>query len=109
MGSGRGSGVGNPVGRWIQEATNGPRRRWIMGEEKKKRGASEGCFRKISYSVIQFFILFILSLFIYLERENVHVQGRDRERGRERIPISLNAVSAEPATGFDPTNWDIVI
>lgn len=27
-----------------------------MGEGRKKRGESEGCFRKISYSVIQSFI-----------------------------------------------------
>lgn len=29
-----------------------------MGEERKERGESEGCFRKINYSVIQLFILF---------------------------------------------------
>lgn len=55
MGSGRGLGVGNH-GRKIQETTSGPRRKWIMGEGRKKRGESEGCFRKISYSVIQSFI-----------------------------------------------------
>ena len=29
------------------------------------------------------------------------MQGRDRERGRERIPSSLHAVSAEPDTGLN--------
>ena len=35
---------------------------------------------------------------------HTHEQGRGRERGRERIPGRLCAVSAEPEAGFDPTN-----
>ena len=29
---------------------------------------------------------------------------RERERGRDRIPSSLHAVSTEPDVGLDPTN-----
>ena len=40
-----------------------------------------------------------------MERESE--QGRHRERGRERIPSRLHAVSTEPNTGLDPTNSEI--
>ena len=33
---------------------------------------------------------------------------RERERERERISSRLCAASAEPDTGFDPTNCEIV-
>ena len=35
-------------------------------------------------------------------------QGRGRERGKERIPSRLHAVSAEPNTGLDLTNHEIM-
>ena len=41
------------------------------------------------------------------ERENMH-QGRGRERGREKIPSRLLKFSAEPDTGLDPTNREIM-
>ena len=35
--------------------------------------------------------------------------GEDqREREKERIPSRLRAVSEEPHTGLDPTNWEIM-
>ena len=34
--------------------------------------------------------------------------GRDRERGRERIPSRLLTFSAEPDSGLDPTNREIM-
>ena len=33
---------------------------------------------------------------------------RKRERGRERIPSRLHAVSTEPDLGFAPTNREIM-
>ena len=42
------------------------------------------------------------------EREQAHEQGRGRERGRERIPSKLHAVSAEPDVGLDLTNCEIM-
>ena len=33
---------------------------------------------------------------------------RERERKRERIPSRLHAVSAEPNTGLELTNWEIM-
>ena len=38
----------------------------------------------------------------------VHAQGRNRERGRERIPSRLPAVSAEPDLGLDFMNHEIM-
>ena len=35
-------------------------------------------------------------------------EGRGRERGRERIPPRLSAVSMEPKAGLRPTNREIV-
>ena len=43
-------------------------------------------------------------MFIYFEREQACEWGRDRERGRERIPSNLSAVRAEHNAGLDPTN-----
>ena len=45
-------------------------------------------------------------MFIYSERETEREseQGRSRERGREKIPSSLHAVSAKPDVGFDLRN-----
>uniref|UniRef100_A0A673TQ91 Uncharacterized protein n=1 Tax=Suricata suricatta TaxID=37032 RepID=A0A673TQ91_SURSU len=33
---------------------------------------------------------------------------RDRERGRERIPGRLHAVSMEPSVGLKPTNYEVM-
>ena len=38
----------------------------------------------------------------------MHKQGRGRERGRERIPSRLLTLSAEPDSGFDPMNLEIL-
>ena len=35
--------------------------------------------------------------------ERAHEQGRGRERGREGIPSSLHALSAEPNVGLELT------
>ena len=35
-------------------------------------------------------------------------RGRGRERGRERDPGRLHAVSAEPDTGLDVTNYEML-
>ena len=37
------------------------------------------------------------------------MQGRGRERGRERIPNRLFTVSTEPDVGLHPRNHDIMI
>ena len=54
-------------------------------------------------------VVFFLSLFIYLERENAHKQGggAERERERERIPSRLCIVSTEPDVGLHPMNCEI--
>ena len=43
------------------------------------------------------------------ERERMGALGRDRGRGRERISSRLHVVSAEPNTGLDPMNHEIMI
>ena len=56
-------------------------------------------------------IVFFLSLFMYFEskRERVwaHTWG-GAERGRDRIPSRLFAISAEPEVGLELTNREIV-
>ena len=42
------------------------------------------------------------------ERERACKQGRGRERGREKIPSRLRAVSAEPDTGLESMNCEIM-
>ena len=37
---------------------------------------------------------------------HVHEQGRGKERGKDRIPSRLGAISAEPDVGLEPTNQD---
>ena len=55
-----------------------------------------------------------LSLFILRkrERDSVYMQAeegqRERERGKERIPSRLHAVSPEHDTGLNPTNLKII-
>ena len=39
-------------------------------------------------------------MFIYFQRERE--RGRSRERGKERIPSRLHAISAEPDVGLEP-------
>ena len=48
--------------------------------------------------------------FIYFEREGEResMSRREAERGRERIPSKLLAVSSEPREGLDLTNREIV-
>ena len=59
------------------------------------------------------FIFIFFFKFIYFERdkerERVHVGMREgqRERGRERIPSRLLAVSMEPDVGFDHAGLDL--
>ena len=52
------------------------------------------------------------SLCISSEREDVRAHARtgrgESERGRERIPSRLHAVSTGPAAGLDLTNREIV-
>ena len=56
-------------------------------------------------------ISFFVSLFIYFERErerereHICKQGRGRERGRERIPSRLHAVSAQPEKEAPSHKW----
>ena len=51
--------------------------------------------------------IFFNVLFIYFETERENEQGT--ERGRERIPSRLHAVSKEPDAGLDPLNREITI
>ena len=51
---------------------------------------------------------FIFLMFIYFEREIECKQGRDSERGRERIPSSLCTVSTELDMGLKLTNQEIM-
>ena len=46
--------------------------------------------------------LFFKFVYLFRETEREYKQGR-AERGRERIPSRLHAVSAEPDTGIGPT------
>ena len=55
--------------------------------------------------------IFLLSLFIYSERkkeEREHEGAGGKERGRDRIPSRLCAVSSEPDMGLEPTNCEIM-
>ena len=47
---------------------------------------------------------FLLSLFVYLERE----YSQEGQKGRERIPRRLRTVSAEPDLGLELTNCEIM-
>ena len=47
-------------------------------------------------------------LFILREREREREQGRGRKRKRERIPSRLCAASAEPNTGLEIRNCEII-
>ena len=42
------------------------------------------------------------------ERESVREQGRGRERGRERIPSRFCTLRAEPGTGFEFTDCELM-
>ena len=42
------------------------------------------------------------------EREREFKWGRDREKGRERIPSRVHAVSMEPDAGLNPMNREIM-
>ena len=61
------------------------------------------------YIFILMLILYLKKMFIYFEREKEHREstlewGRDRERGRERIPSRFCADSM----GLNPTNHEIM-
>ena len=47
-------------------------------------------------------------MFMYFEKETEIRGGAERERGRERIPNRLCAVSAGPSAGLDLTNPEIM-
>ena len=48
-------------------------------------------------------------LFYFLrERETACEWGRGRERGRQRIPTRLHAVSTEPDAGLEPMSCEIM-
>ena len=48
-------------------------------------------------------------IFIYFERKIEHQQaGGGAERGRQRIPSRLHAVSTEPSVGLELTNLEIM-
>ena len=57
-----------------------------------------------------FFVLNIFLNFIYFEREGESAsrEGAERERGRERIPRRLHAVSREPRAGLKLMNREIM-
>ena len=44
----------------------------------------------------------------YLLRERVSEPERGREKGRERIPSRFHTISAEPDTGLELTNHEIM-
>ena len=52
-------------------------------------------------------VLFFL-MFLFILRERVSAGEGQRERGRERIPSRLCAVSAEPDAGLDLTTCEIM-
>ena len=41
-------------------------------------------------------------------REREREQGRVRQKGRERVPSRLHAVSTELDVGLELTNWEIM-
>ena len=50
-------------------------------------------------------------MFNYFEREGDYQWGmgqRERERGKERIPSSLHAVSTEPNLGLELMSYEIM-
>ena len=57
--------------------------------------------------LIIYFLKFFLSLFVYVERDREHRQGRGREGYRQRIQSRLHADNREPDPGLEPTNHEI--
>ena len=53
--------------------------------------------------------LFKKSYYLFGERERENEWGRNRERGRERIPSRLQVVRTEPDVGLDLMNREIVM
>ena len=51
-------------------------------------------------------VFFFFNVYLFGERE--HKQGRGRDRGRERIPSRLHAVSAEDDAGLNLTDREIM-
>ena len=72
---------------------------------RSEAGTEGGQDSKVSVLLVLFFF-FQVYLFIMFLRESR--QKRDRERGRERIPSRLCAVRAEPNTGLDLMNHEIM-
>ena len=58
-------------------------------------------FSQLEYEV-GYPLIFFLLVCLFFEG------GRGRERGRERIPSRLHAVSAEPDAGLELTNCEIM-
>ena len=58
-------------------------------------------------------VLFLFLKFLYLLRESVCTQvgegQRERPEERERMPSRFHTASAEPDTGLEPTNGEIMI
>ena len=50
----------------------------------------------------------LIYYFFERERERASAGEEQREKGRERIPSRLCAVSVEPEVGLDPMNCEIV-
>ena len=58
------------------------------------------------FKIFTFFFKFYL--FILRERKNMQEQGEGRQRGKERIPSRLCAISTEPDEGLNPKNYEIM-
>ena len=54
------------------------------------------------------YISFFSLSFFFRARKTEHEPGRGRERGKDRIPSRLHTISAEPHTGLEPTNREIM-
>ena len=56
------------------------------------------------------YLFYFILKFIYFEREreDMHKQGRGRDRGRESIPSRLWALSTEPDVGLELMNCEIM-
>ena len=76
---------------------------WASWSGNHVPGLVTSIFHSPSHLVLSW-ILFLVER----ERESKHEQGRGRERGRQRIPSRLRALSTEPNAGLEPTNREIV-
>ena len=94
---------------WKRHVREGAVRTGIEEQLLTKKSGSQAClgilFRK--WKVWSRFVYIFFYLF-FKERDTESMRGRGAERGRQRIPSNLCAISTEPDAGLRLTNCEIV-